>query len=256
MGFKNTVEIITKDIEELEKIVRNFQNYSRIPRIELDLALGKMQNIYELILLIRENEDQMTDHPSSGNSPGHEDLIKPPASSPSESHRSSEKHQEEDSLEFINEEEQPKEEIKKQETEIKPESSADQPGKEETKEKNLDKEQKEKIIAEKFLKQGEFINEKIGGGNKGRDLSSRIQSTPIKSIGGSMGINDKFYFIRELFNGNAEYFRQAMNVLDQAENFNEAYTYIQKTFDWDMDSETVQQLLNLIRRKFISTGND
>lgn len=71
-----------------------------------------------------------------------------------------------------------------------------------------------------------------------------------------MGINDKFYFIRELFNGNAEYFREAMNVLDQAENFNEAYTYIQKTFDWDMEGETVQQLLNLIRRKFINTGND
>lgn len=256
MGFKNTVEIITKDIEELEKIVSNFQNYSRIPRIELDLALGKMQNIYELILMIRESEDQMTDPGKSSESPGHEDIKPGPETTMTQS-RSNQPQDElpKGSIEFLNNDEMLREE-KKEESAKEPELKPEPPKSEKPKEENLENESKEKILGEKLKKQGAFINEKIGSGNKGKDLSSKIQSTPIKSISGSMGINDKFYFIRELFNGNAEYFREAMNVLDQADNFNEAYNYILNTFDWDMDSETVQQLLNLIRRKFISAGNE
>ncbi|MFW5645621.1 MAG: hypothetical protein ACOCZL_06875, partial [Bacteroidota bacterium] len=58
MGFKNTIEIITKDIQELEKIVRNFENYSRIPGIEMDLALDKTRNLYELLLMIKDFNNQ------------------------------------------------------------------------------------------------------------------------------------------------------------------------------------------------------
>ena len=82
-----------------------------------------------------------------------------------------------------------------------------------------------------------------------------MQASPIKSITGSIGLNDKFYYIRELFKGNTEEFSLTLGVLDNAHNFNEAYNYLIEHFDWDMESEAVQQLLSLIRRKFITGEN-
>jgi hypothetical protein len=47
-----------------------------------------------------------------------------------------------------------------------------------------------------------------------------------------------------------------MDELDEAHNFNDAYSLLMSKFQWDMDSEPVQMLLNLIRRKFITAGNE
>jgi hypothetical protein len=251
MGYKSNVEIITKDIEELQKIVSNLQNYSSIPRIEVDLALGKMQNIYELLLLLRDGRQSNAEKQLQKSPPSHE--------------------HEELSAELKNKENKPPDsphlsDSKKDEVlEISEEPIAEEkntPVKEEVqktpKENNQEKSsiQKDKILAEKFEKPGEFVNEKIGVGAAGKDLSTKIQATPIKSISGSLGINDKFYFIRELFNGNADNFRSTLQILDEASNFNEAYNYLLNTFEWNMDSDTVQQLLTLIRRKFISPKDE
>jgi hypothetical protein len=102
----------------------------------------------------------------------------------------------------------------------------------------------------------QFLNEKFGEQNKKNDIASKLQGQAIKSIAGSIGINDKFFYIRELFAGNAESFRLTMEELDIARNFNEAYSLLLDKFQWDMESEPVQMLLNLIRRKFITSGNE
>ncbi|MFW5821631.1 MAG: hypothetical protein ACOCWA_10090 [Bacteroidota bacterium] len=253
MGFKNTIEIITKDIQELEKIVRNFENYSRIPGIEMDLALDKTRNLYELLLMIK---DYNIENPAPAGNQQKEtsvtEYIKE-NEGPDKHNFKDETSKPREDLDFI------EKDNKKEKKEAIPEDQI-YPGEETSvQKKNNPHEEpslKEKILAEKFQKPGDFLNEKIGGNNTKKDLSAKIQSTPIKSISGSMGINDKFLFIRELFHGNADHFKIAMKTLDDASNFNEAYNYIINTFEWDMDSEEVQQLLNLIRRKFISSGND
>ena len=57
MEIKHTVEILTKDIQEIEKLVRNLNNSPAPPRIELDLALSKLRNVYELLSMIREDAE-------------------------------------------------------------------------------------------------------------------------------------------------------------------------------------------------------
>jgi len=76
MGNNNTIEIIIKDIEELEKTVSNLKNYSRIPGIELDLVLGKMQNIYELMLMLKDGEGNSLENTEAEMDvpPSHEDI--------------------------------------------------------------------------------------------------------------------------------------------------------------------------------------
>jgi hypothetical protein len=227
MEFKNTLEIVTKDIQDIEKLVSNFKNYSRIPNIELDLALSRLRNVYDLLLLFREE----------------------PGGQP----------------EKVDEKIIPDATVKIKAVEIPAEPA---PQTKVIPVTDIAKEIEPKIIAEtpveaekagvkkKSEEEKVFINEKLGQNIIKKDVSSRIQEQAIKNIAGSIGINDKFFFIRELFSGNAETFRLTMDELDEAHNFNDAYSLLMSKFQWDMDSEPVQMLLNLIRRKSITAGNE
>ena len=44
-------------------LVSNFKNYSRIPSIELDLALSRLRNVYDLLLMFREDAQAGTTIP-------------------------------------------------------------------------------------------------------------------------------------------------------------------------------------------------
>ena len=53
MDIKNSIKIIINDINEIEKIVRKFENYSNVPRIEIDITLSKVRKLYDNLLLLR-----------------------------------------------------------------------------------------------------------------------------------------------------------------------------------------------------------
>ncbi len=250
MKYQNTFEIITKDIQDIEKLVGNFNNYSSIPLIEIDLALSKLRNIYELLLIFREVDNEAISEDA-------ENIPKPKVEIP---YDKNDPEMEEDTEIFSFEESE------MHATEAIPSDTPDavettKTGAEEIHDKEVLNEEKkipkkDSILSERFTSDKLYINEKLREQTVKSDIKSKIQSSPIKTIAGSIGINDKFYFIRELFNGNPEHFRNSMEILDHALNFNEAYNYLIEQFDWDMESEPVQQLLSLIRRKFISTGHE
>lgn len=114
--------------------------------------------------------------------------------------------------------------------------------------------QEPEILADKYKSNTAAINESLAG--KQQDVSSKIQSTPITSIGSALGINDRFKLINELFNGDKDSFQNTCRALDDAANFNEAFSYISSSFDWDMEDESVKLLLDLVRRKFIVTQDE
>ncbi len=53
MEIKYTLEILTKDIQDIEKLVGNLQNSPEGSSIELDLALSKLRNVYEILTMIK-----------------------------------------------------------------------------------------------------------------------------------------------------------------------------------------------------------
>ena len=111
-------------------------------------------------------------------------------------------------------------------------------------------------IADKFKGGKKFINERFGDNGNRQDLSSKLQSKPIRDIGTSLGLNDRFKLINELFNGDKDSYLQTIDKLDSASNFNEAFNYISTSYDWDMEDDSVQLLLDLVRRKFIVNKNE
>ncbi len=255
MEFKNTLEIVTKDIQDIEKLVGNFKNYSAIPNIELDLALSKLRNVYDVLLLFREHHESSTQERKPSVTADSIDSEKDPGinlndqnnakiSSVLPEERLEAKSPASPALNL----EKSGDNIFKTDETSQNEKKVSQPKKTLTK--------TEKTFSEKFTSEHPFIHEKLGEQTNKSDISSIHQSSPIKTIASSMGINDKFFFIRELFNGDSDLFRLTLDELDQSANFNSAYTILLDKFSWDMESDSVQMLLNLVRRKFISLGNE
>jgi len=107
------------------------------------------------------------------------------------------------------------------------------------------------ILADRYKNEKRFISETLFRKDNKQDLTAKLQSTPIKNIHSALGINDRFKLINTLFSGDKESFERTIRMLDDAGNFNDAFTYINSSFDWDMEDESVQMLLDLVRRKFI-----
>ena len=53
MDIKYTIEILTKDIQDIENLVGKLQNSKDASSIELDLAMSKLRNVYEILTMIK-----------------------------------------------------------------------------------------------------------------------------------------------------------------------------------------------------------
>ena len=112
-----------------------------------------------------------------------------------------------------------------------------------------------KIMAEKFKTSGKSLHESVGEQTQPqKGLYDKIQATAVKSISQGIGINDKFLFVKELFNGDSNAFQHTIANLDKAESLDDVLNYLKSKFDWDTESEHVQKLLGIARRKF-AQGN-
>ena len=80
----------------------------------------------------------------------------------------------------------------------------------------------------------------------------------IKELAESVGINQRFMFTKELFDGNPDLLRHALKSIDQCESFVEAISLINQRYvnelKWDLNSDAVDEFLQLVFRKFDSRG--
>jgi len=262
MEIKHTFEILAKDIQDIEKLVRNIQNSPKPAGIDFDLALAKIRNVYEVLLMVR--EDYVVSEPSGTaeqenkaeaeekpEEDTHYDTTPEEVETKNfreETHRHETVEPEPDR--GTGETIQAENEKHEEEIEIK----EDLPEKNEPVQVKSEKQKKEaEILAEKFNKESS-INENLGLKRSG-DMTSRLASQPIESISRNIGINDRFYIIKELFNGDSEGFNLVISNLDQSNNFNDAFHILEDRFPDTLEHEGVQILVNLVRRRFITSGN-
>ncbi len=76
-----------------------------------------------------------------------------------------------------------------------------------------------------------------------------LKVKPVASLSEAIGINDRFLFIREIFDGNKETYSQAIAKLDKAENIDDALAIIMSYTGEKPENEAVTQLLDIIRLK-------
>ena len=147
-----------------------------------------------------------------------------------------------------------KEEFSVKETEIKPveiikETKTDALKKNQETETEKDE---HKTLGDKYQGSKKFIDEQLSKQYGSEGITSKMQNKPIPDLAKAIGLNEKFLFINELFDGDSSKFKDTINMLNNAADFNEAYSYITGNFSWNMKSETVQKILELVRRKFIT----
>lgn len=104
-------------------------------------------------------------------------------------------------------------------------------------------------LGEKFQGTKTFRNELLGKGKM--DVASVIKGKQIVDLTKAIGINDKFLFTKELFNGNAELYSKSINKLNEFTDINDALIFIQENFTWDDKNEAANQLIELVRRKLM-----
>jgi hypothetical protein len=82
-------------------------------------------------------------------------------------------------------------------------------------------------------------------------LEHKLSNRPVNSIKSAIGINDRFQYIRELFDGNVNTFSKAVSELDSKNNIQEAVAYLQQNFKWKKN-ETSLKFVNLVKRRFLN----
>jgi hypothetical protein len=210
MSYKNTIDAIYSSLTEIQNLLLQFEEKDELPRIEIDLAMSKLRNVYDLLLLLK---DEATGDTAEIESTKEDRQIEP--------------------YEPRN--------IEKTEEPQPPRTSL-----------HMSQGEKAKTVSDNYKSETGSLNDSFSGNKSDQDLMAHLKSKPIGNLSSAIGINDKYEFIRELFSGNATLYENTLLELDDCKNFNDAYNYLIQNFNWNMDHEAVQRILELIRRKFIT----
>lgn len=85
-------------------------------------------------------------------------------------------------------------------------------------------------------------------------LAAKLGKKKIENLVSSIGINEKFLFTNELFEGNTEQFIKTINELNNLASFDEANGYLSNLValnKWETEESSYLKLLALVERKYL-----
>lgn len=97
------------------------------------------------------------------------------------------------------------------------------------------------------------LNKKLADARNTHSIVEKLQNNRIENLKSVIGINDKFYFINELFGGNAQKYEDIIYTLNNFKKLDDAMQYfstLKYRFNWDEESEPFAKLVNMLERKF------
>ncbi len=227
MEFNATIDLIIKDLNDACQIIDDLKNYPGVPELQVELAKAKCKSAGDVIALLKRIKQQpfapkaeKGAEPVTNEVPGAvtkypEPVI--PSVKPDP----------------VDLKKQPVKQVKTkkpaEEHEVLQTGSA--------------------IIADTFLNKQASINEQLGTLKSEEDVTEIIKSKPIQSLKAAIGLNDRFLFIREIFNGDKVTYDQAISRLEYTESIPDAKAIITGYKGNSEENEAVHQLLDLVKRK-------
>ncbi len=256
-------------LRELELILKNIEAGDIPDRIDIDLALSKTRDLYDILLQINtqpSTESERTGKSGSGSKP-----VVP--SDPEPVQEEKELEQEDISPDPVHK--QP------EDTDAEPKSSKDRVNstqkedrvteqeytappapeqfdipadttRDEEEGNNTGKQNGQKdieIVADRFQNSQNYLNKAMAEKKTRADLTSKMQSRPILDLRNSIGLNEKFLFIKELFKGRPDQYNHCIDMLNQTSSYEEALKFIKDNYDWKEDNDVAEKLISLIKRK-------
>jgi len=268
MDLKSAINIILGDLREASDLMEDLRNKPEFPELQIELARSKCRSASDLIMILGDILAGMKLEPLGGEGSVSEnkykqDIVQKQEHLPERQDDNSgqqpgdtQKHEAAEGQQAGSTEHRDVTErrqagsTEKEDGPVKysEEISEDkEAGTEETQKNNEEKTEKkaDQIIADRFAHLSNRMNEKVGSGK----ITGKARTIPVTDLNRALGINDRFYFIRELFNGNAESFRQTVSNLNQASSTQEARDILSKDLKGRADSKAALQLLELVERK-------
>lgn len=258
----NTEKEIGKLIAELSS---NIQNFSRI---DIDLTLEKLRKLYDMILQLKDADIAVVVEKQEEKAvPAKAEVENDVEEKAPQQIKKEKEEAEESSFETEKEVIQEKEIIKPKveesaasvlfevetEKEVKPEDT-EKPKKEESVPAGVTMDLFGETVADKVAPGNDkTIAESISENMKEKSVADVINKTPVDDLKAAIGINEKFFFINELFDGNMKDYNEAIDKLNGFENKDEALGHfgeLKERCGWNIDNEAVGQLMELIGRRF------
>lgn len=115
---------------------------------------------------------------------------------------------------------------------------------------------KEKPQIKKEPQHIDSVNDLAGvNTEKQETIADRLKKSPIQDLKKAIGLNQKFLFINELFEGDASAYEESIEILNNAVSMAEALKYFDKNLvsdnDWEEDHPSVVDLKELVQRRHV-----
>ena len=95
--------------------------------------------------------------------------------------------------------------------------------------------------------------EKVATKKADESVVEKLSHKKINDLKSVIGINEKFQFINELFDGNMKEYTVALDQINNFSSTNEANNYLanlKQVYKWDSDNSIAKQFSELVERKF------
>ena len=104
----------------------------------------------------------------------------------------------------------------------------------------------EKMVVGETFNKGRSLNDAIGETNA---TESKLNNGPIASLRAAIGLNDRFLFIREIFENNTDRYNTVIDNLDKLETIQQAVDYLKANLTLQKN-ETSMKFVDLLKRRF------
>lgn len=108
-------------------------------------------------------------------------------------------------------------------------------------------------VASKFKEQ-ESVSDKIAKQYGAPTIAERLSVKPVVDLKKSIGINERFSFINELFSGNQQLFMESIDKINSQNAYEEArrilYEELAGRMNWNISTKPFSDLDDLVKRRF------
>lgn len=97
------------------------------------------------------------------------------------------------------------------------------------------------------------LNDKLSQAGQKVSLAEKLQKKPIADLRTAIGLNQKFLFMNDLFEGENTAYNEALVQLNSQSNLDDAKNLLLSygtRYNWDLESESVIQFTDLVERRY------
>jgi len=221
MDFNTALGIIRRDMEEARALLDQLSELPGKHIAELELARSRMRSASELLAILPKMLEE-------------KEVVKEKTLKEEKVMAESRAEKEEKTQVMIEKEE---------ETQIRAEKE------EETQLRAEVRETAKPILADTFSST-DRIGQMVTSVKQDELITSVMHNKPISDIGAAIGINDKFYFIRELFSGDSKAYQDTIRRLNGAVSLGEAMKILDDSTVMGSDPAAQSSFVDVVRRKF------